>query len=52
MQKANQLLREKDLNISEIADFIGYKNTGSFTNEFRKRFGFAPSQAGKFSVQV
>lgn len=44
MNKARQLLEQKVMNISEIADFIGYENIGSFSAEFKKRFGYSPSK--------
>jgi len=44
MEKARQLLSQKIMTIAEIADFIGYKNMGSFSSEFKKRFGYAPSK--------
>jgi AraC family transcriptional activator of pyochelin receptor len=44
MEKARQLLSEQHLTISEIADSIGYKNIGSFSAEYKKRFGYAPSK--------
>lgn len=44
MEKARQLLSEQSMTISEIADYIGYKNIGSFSAEFKKRFGHAPSR--------
>ena len=44
MEKARQLLSQKQLTISEVAEFIGYKSIGSFSIEFKKRFGYAPSR--------
>jgi AraC-like DNA-binding protein len=44
MEKANQLISSQAMTISEISDFIGYKNIGSFSAEFKKRFGYAPSR--------
>jgi len=43
MEKARAFLSHGEMNISEISDFIGYKNIGSFSAEFKKRFGYAPS---------
>jgi AraC-like DNA-binding protein len=45
MQKAVQLLSQKDRTVSEIADLVGYSNVGSFSSEFKKRFGYPPSKA-------
>jgi AraC-like DNA-binding protein len=44
MEKAREFLIQGQMNISEIADFIGYKNIGSFSAEFKKRFGHVPSK--------
>jgi AraC family transcriptional regulator, transcriptional activator of the genes for pyochelin and ferripyochelin receptors len=44
MEKAREFLSRGQMNISEIADFIGYKSIGSFSAEFKKRFGYAPSK--------
>jgi AraC family transcriptional regulator, transcriptional activator of the genes for pyochelin and ferripyochelin receptors len=44
MDKARQLLSQKQLTVSEVADFIGYKNVASFSVEFKKRFGCMPSR--------
>jgi AraC family transcriptional activator of pyochelin receptor len=43
-RKAKELLNERQMNISEVAEFIGYNNTSSFSYEFKKRFGYSPSQ--------
>jgi AraC family transcriptional regulator, transcriptional activator of the genes for pyochelin and ferripyochelin receptors len=45
MKKAKELLNERQMNVSEVAEFIGYNNTGSFSFEFKKRFGYSPSKA-------
>lgn len=44
MEKAQHLLAQQTMTISEIADLIGYKNPGSFSAEYKKRFGYAPSK--------
>ena len=44
MDKARLLLSQKQMTVSEIADFIGYKSIGSFSAEYKKRFGCAPSK--------
>ena len=44
MQKAKELLREKEMNVSETAYFIGYNNVSSFSAEFKKQFGYSPAQ--------
>jgi AraC-like DNA-binding protein len=47
MQKAQALLQDKAMNVSEAAFFIGYNNVSSFCTEFKKRFGYSP---GKMSM--
>jgi AraC family transcriptional regulator, transcriptional activator of the genes for pyochelin and ferripyochelin receptors len=42
MQRAKILLKERAMNVSEAAFFIGYENVSSFCTEFKKRFGFSP----------
>jgi AraC-like DNA-binding protein len=44
MDKARLLLSQKEMTVSEIASFIGYKSIGSFSAEYKKRFGHAPSR--------
>jgi AraC-like DNA-binding protein len=44
MLKARELLLEKQMNVSEVAYFIGYHNIGSFSAEFKKRFGYTPRE--------
>lgn len=44
MQKAKMLLEKKEMNITEVAYFIGYHNVGSFSSEFKKRFGYSPNR--------
>jgi AraC-like DNA-binding protein len=44
MDKARQLISQRNMTISEISDFIGYSNIGSFSAEYKKRFGYSPSK--------
>jgi len=44
MRKANDLLSERRLSIADVASFIGYNNPGSFSYEYKKRFGYSPRQ--------
>ncbi len=50
LRKAKELLNEKQMNVSEVAEFIGYNNTGSFSHEFKKRFGYSSSLTVKRMV--
>ncbi len=47
MQRAQELLRNDELNISEVGYAVGYGNPSHFTQEFIKEFGQAPSQYRK-----
>ena len=47
MKKAQTLLQNKAMNVSEAAFFIGYNNVSSFCTEFKRRFGYSP---GKMSM--
>lgn len=42
MKKAQTLLQNKAMNVSEAAFFIGYNNVSSFCTEFKRRFGYSP----------
>ncbi|MEJ1240614.1 AraC family transcriptional regulator [Chryseolinea sp. T2] len=44
MQKASELLKHQQMPIADVATYIGYNNTGSFSYEFKKRFGYSPRQ--------
>lgn len=52
MQKAHDLLNDQQMSISEVAQFIGYDNTGSFSYEYKKRFGYSPSQVKRSSSLI
>lgn len=43
MQNAKEKLLGGEMNISEVADYTGYKNRTHFTTAFKKKFGFLPS---------
>lgn len=47
MERAKQLLADKELNISEISDAIGYKNQRHFATAFKKKYGVSPSAWAK-----
>lgn len=44
MRKGDQLLRETEFSISEIAEMCGYEHANNFTLAFRRRFGASPSK--------
>ena len=41
---AAQLLRTGEMNVTQIADYLGYSDGGYFSRLFRKRFGICPSK--------
>lgn len=44
MEQAAKLLREGAINITQVADSIGYSDAGYFSNVFKKHFGISPSE--------
>jgi AraC-like DNA-binding protein len=44
LTQAQQLLEERQLNISEIAQAIGFANRSYFASAFRKKFGVTPRE--------
>ncbi|WP_366838925.1 AraC family transcriptional regulator [Nostoc sp. LPT] len=52
MQHAQELLREGDLSVAEVANLVGYSHLSQFAGVFRRKFGITPSQCflGKKSV--
>lgn len=44
MEEARRLLLDEKLNVSEVADRIGYKHPQHFTAAFRRKFGITPKE--------
>ena len=44
MERAEQLLRSREMRVSEVAHAIGYLHLGHFTQAFKRRFGITPKQ--------
>ncbi len=44
LEKGRELLETTDLNISEVAYRVGFRNHSYFTESFRERYGMAPSE--------
>ena len=44
MNKANELLKNTEFTIGEIAEKVGYKHSQHFSTAFQRNFGFTPSQ--------
>ena len=42
MALAQKLLNEGILNVSQVADMVGYENPNHFSAAFKKRFGYSP----------
>ena len=47
LNRAAQLLKERDYNISEIADMTGFSTLSHFSTSFKKQFGVSPSEYQK-----
>jgi AraC-like DNA-binding protein len=49
IEQAQQLLREGNLSVSEVANIVGYSHLGHFSAAFKRQFGITPSEclAGK-----
>jgi AraC-like DNA-binding protein len=43
MEEAQRLLRERRLNVTEVAQLVGYANPSKFAAAFRRQFGTSPS---------
>ncbi|BDA71234.1 transcriptional regulator [Calothrix sp. PCC 7716] len=52
MEKAQCLLRNSKLTVTEVAMMVGYSNTSHFAAAFKRQFGITPKEclAGKLSV--
>ena len=47
LQKAQRLLRETTLPVSDVAAEVGYANPAKFSSAFKKRFGVSPTEYKK-----
>jgi AraC family transcriptional regulator, transcriptional activator of the genes for pyochelin and ferripyochelin receptors len=47
LEKARELLMEKELTVTEIAYMTGYDHVRNFSSAFKKKFGFSPSSVMK-----
>ncbi|NJO72554.1 MAG: helix-turn-helix transcriptional regulator [Leptolyngbyaceae cyanobacterium RM1_406_9] len=47
MEQAEQLLRNRQMRVSEVAHAVGYSHLGHFTEAFKRRFGITPKQCQK-----
>lgn len=46
LEKARQLLTEKQMQVNEVADYIGYTNVSHFITAFKKKYGITPKKMG------
>ncbi|MFP3834539.1 helix-turn-helix transcriptional regulator [Chryseobacterium sp. SIMBA_028] len=46
MEQAKRLLLDSNMNISEVSDFIGYKNPRHFSAAFKRKYNVLPSKIG------
>ena len=44
LEMASQLLSEKQLNVSEVADAVGFSSVSYFSKAYKKRYGILPSE--------
>jgi AraC-like DNA-binding protein len=44
MEQAEQLLREKQLSVAEVANLVGYSHLGYFAKVFKRQFGITPTE--------
>ncbi|MFC4306708.1 response regulator transcription factor [Cohnella boryungensis] len=51
MEKAKELLLEKNMLVYEVADRVGYKNVPYFSNLFKKHVGVNPTDLTKGSIR-
>ena len=47
LEQARQLLTTRTMNVSEVAQFVGYGSLSKFTAAFKRQFGVLPSAIGK-----
>ena len=44
MEQAAKLLREGKINVSHVADKVGYQDLAHFSTAFKTHFGVSPSE--------
>jgi len=44
LERAKELLVETRMNISEVADYMGYSDLYAFSKSFKQTFAMSPSQ--------
>lgn len=52
MNKAQELLQEGMLNVTQVAEELGYKTSSHFVTAFKRHFGFSPGSVLKVSLTM
>ena len=52
MEQAEQLLRNRQMRVSEVAHAVGYSHLGHFTAAFKRKFGITPKQCQRGKVNI
>jgi AraC-like DNA-binding protein len=52
MERAEQIFRQGDVTVAEVANQVGYSHLGHFAIAFKRKFGITPSEclAGQKSL--
>jgi transcriptional regulator GlxA family with amidase domain len=45
MKKAHALLRDTDIPANQVANMVGYKRPNTFSDAFKRKFGYSPRAA-------
>ncbi len=46
LQQARELLLQQKLNVTQVAEVVGFKSTSHFASVFKQKFGISPSHLG------
>lgn len=52
MNKAREILLEGELNVTQVAEKVGFKTSNHFTTAFKKHFGYSPGSILKVALTV
>jgi AraC-like DNA-binding protein len=52
LERARQLLSERDLSVTEVATCCGFNDSSHFARRFRRQFGLAPAQLLRVSKKL